>query len=183
MATTRRRTPTAVVVAALAVGAVAFVAAALTSYLAIDAAYVTVHVVGVSMSPTLNPGDYALARKTHGGPFSHGDIVVIRDPYDPRKDFIKRVVALPGERLQIASSVVSINGSRLNEPYLNPEPWKVNNTWPANGSTYLMPPGSYFVMGDNRNHSSDSTAYGPVASGMIEAVVFERVWPAPGRVR
>src|SRR5919198_1597599 len=163
MATTTRRTPTPVVVAALAVGAVAFVAIVLTLYLAIEAAYVTVHVVGVSMSPTLKPGDYALARKTHGGPVSRGEIVVIRDPYDPRKDLIKRVVALPGERLGIAAGVVSINGSRLNEPYLNPEPWTVNSTWPAGAKDYLMPRDSYFVMGDNRNHSSDSTKYGPIS--------------------
>jgi signal peptidase I len=143
----------------------------------------TVHVLGASMSPTLNADDYALARKTHGTPLKRGDVVIFRDPYDPTKDFIKRVIALPGERLRIAAGVVYVNGSALPEPYLRGERWTVRNSWPEGGGSFVMPRDSYFVMGDNRNHSSDSTLYGPVPAHDVEAVVFERIWPRSGPVR
>ena len=179
--TTQGRAAVAIVWIAVAIGAVVVLLLALLLSASVE--YQAVHVIGVSMSPTLNPGDYALARKTGGTAVHRGNIVVIRDPFDPHKDFIKRVVALPGERLRITGGVVSINGTPLSEPYLNREPWTVNNTWPAGGTGFVIPRDSYFVMGDNRNHSSDSTVYGPVQQRTIEAVVFERVWPAPGAVR
>src|SRR6266567_2890553 len=92
-----------------------------------------------------------------------GDIVILRPPTNNTTDFIKRVIALPGERLLIRDGVVYINGHRLDEPYLpeawtlqtNPQPWSL-------GDGALIPANQYFVMGDNRNKSQDSRFFGPI---------------------
>src|ERR1700737_3687406 len=122
-------------------------------YFGISFAVQTVHVEGLSMFATLDDNDYLIADKIayrlHAP--QRGDIVILRPPTDNSKDFIKRVIALPGEQLIIHDGVVLINGHRLNEPYL-PEAWTVFN----NVSLTKIPPNEYFVMGDNRNRSQDS---------------------------
>src|SRR5437868_3640495 len=94
---------------------------ALGLYLVITVAVQTVHVIGLSMYPTLDNDDYLIATKLdyrfHQP--QRGDIIIMRDPYDPSKDFIKRVIALPGERLLIKDGHVYINGRQLSEPYLD----------------------------------------------------------------
>ena len=155
---------------------------ALVLYLAIQFVLQTVHVIGTSMVPSLQDGDYLIATKLEyrfGTP-QRGDIVIMRDPYDPSKDFIKRVIALPEERLQIHDGVVTINGRRLEEPYLPASPvWTSNNNWPlpAGATPQLVPANSYFVMGDNRNVSNDSRFFGPVRREKIEARAHIRIWP------
>ena len=155
---------------------------ALGLYLVITVAVQTVHVIGLSMYPTLDNDDYLIATKLdyrfHAP--QRGDIIIMRDPYDPSKDFIKRVVALPGERLLIKDAHVYINGRLLAEPYLeSQEPWTVNDNWPASGNAEgnLVPPNEFFVMGDNRNHSSDSRMFGFVRQDQIEARGLVRIWP------
>jgi signal peptidase I len=74
---------------------------------------------------------------------------------------------LPGERVHISNSVVYINGQVLHEPYL-PERWTYNNNWPASGQDQLIPANQYFVLGDNRNHSSDSRTFGFVSREAIQ---------------
>ena len=136
------------------------------------------------MYPTLNNDDYLIATKIdyrlHAP--QRGDIIIMRDPFDPSKDFIKRVVALPGERLLIRNGQVFINGRLLTEPYINPEPWTVNANYPIAGGPgdnqpYVVPPNEYFVMGDNRNRSSDSRVFGAVRRDQIEARAWLRVIP------
>src|SRR5438477_8412525 len=92
---------------------------ALGLYLVITVAVQTVHVIGLSMYPTLDNDDYLIATKLdyHFHHPQRGDIIIMRDPYDPSKDFIKRVIALPGERLLIKDGHVYINGRQLSEPY------------------------------------------------------------------
>jgi signal peptidase I len=155
---------------------------ALGLYLVITVAVQTVHVIGLSMYPTLDNDDYLIATKLdyrfHAP--QRGDIIIMRDPYDPTKDFIKRVVALPGERLLIKDGHVYINGRLLSEPYLPAqEPWTVNDNWPVSGDPEgdLVPPNEFFVMGDNRNHSSDSRMFGFVRRDQIEARGLVRIWP------
>ena len=128
-----------------------------------------VHVLGNAMSPTLKDGQYVdldtTAYQQH--PPQRGDIVVFMAPTESSAAFIKRVIAIPGERLRIVNSVVYVNDNAISEPYLA-EPWTYNNNWPASGQDVTVPPDQYFVMGDNRNHSSDSRTFGFVTRAAIE---------------
>ncbi len=161
---------------------------ALGLYLVITFAVQTVHVLGLSMVPTLDNGDYLIATKIdyrlHDP--QRGDIVIMRDPYDNSKDFIKRVIGLPGEKILIQDGRIYINDRLLDEPYLRQdEPWTTNANWPPPGSTgagepYTIPAGEYFVMGDNRNASSDSRLFGAIQRDRIEAHAWIRIWPASG---
>src|SRR5882672_9673335 len=99
-------------------------------YFGISFAVQTVHVEGLSMFATLDNNDYLIANKIdyklHAP--QRGDIVILRPPTDNSKDFIKRIIALPGERLLISDGYVYINGHKLDEPYL-PEQWTTLNNW------------------------------------------------------
>ena len=79
-----------------------------------------------------------------------GDIVVFKYPDNPKENFVKRVIGLPGDTVEIIGGVTYVNGEVLEEPYLNEEPL------PRNYGPYEVPEGCYFMMGDNRNHSNDS---------------------------
>lgn len=149
-------------------------------YIGISFAVQTVHVEGLSMFVTLDDNDYLIADKIayHLHAPQRGDIIILRPPTDNSKDFIKRVIALPGERLLIRDGVIYINGHRLIEPYL-PEAWTVNVNWPINGSPdgTVIPINEYFVMGDNRNKSQDSRTFGPIGRDRIDGRAWFRIWP------
>jgi signal peptidase I len=138
----------------------------------------TVHVLGSSMYPTLHDNDLLVASKISYKLHQpqRGDIIVFKPPDEASRDFIKRIIALPGERLRISNGVVYINDQVLREPYL-PEKWTYNNNWPASGQDQLMPANEYFVMGDNRNHSSDSRTFGPIMLDSILGKAEVRIWP------
>lgn len=148
-------------------------------YFGISFAVQTVHVEGLSMFATLEDNDYLIANKIdyriHAP--QRGDIIILRPPSDNSKDFIKRVIALPGEKLLIRDSVVYINGHKLDEPYL-PEAWTVLNNWPTDGTDgRVMGPNEYFVMGDNRNRSQDSRIFNPITRDRIDGRAWFRIWP------
>ncbi len=103
-------------------------------------------------------------------PPKRGDVIVFRYPQDPSRDFVKRVIALPGETISMDRGRVSIDGEALEEPYL--EELDFSRLPPT-----LVPPRSYFVMGDNRNGSSDSRHWGPVPLDNVVGKVFVRYWP------
>jgi signal peptidase I len=127
------------------------------------------------MYPTLDNDDLLIASKVdyHFHPPQRGDIVILKPPFG-QNDLIKRVVGLPGDHFEIRDGHVYINGRQLQEPYINPaEPWTVN----ANSTEQIIPSGYFFVMGDNRNHSSDSRAFGPIRNDDIEARAWLRIWP------
>jgi signal peptidase I len=156
---------------------------ALLLYIVINFAIQTVHVIGLSMYPTVNNEDYLIATKIdyRFHPPQRGDTIIMRDPFDNSRDFIKRVIAVPGDRLLIRNGHTYINGHLLDEPYINPEPWTTNASWPAGPTTEpdgrLLGSDDYFVMGDNRNHSSDSRLFGFVHRNQIEARAWIRVLP------
>ena len=105
----------------------------------------------------------------------------MRDPYDNSRDFIKRVIGVPGDHILIRQGQVFINGHLLKETYINNEVWTENADWPL-GQTVdpqgvLLKSDEFFVMGDNRNHSSDSRVFGPVKRDQIEARAWIRVIP------
>jgi signal peptidase I len=148
-------------------------------YFGISFAVQAVHVEGLSMWATLDDNDYLIANKIdyrlHDP--QRGDIIILRPPTDNSKDFIKRVIALPGERILIRAGVVYINGHRLDEPYL-PEDWKSYTEWPPNNPNgQVMGPNQYFVMGDNRNRSQDSRIFGPITRDRIDGRAWFRIWP------
>jgi signal peptidase I len=154
---------------------------ALGLYLVIQFAVQTVHVIGLSMYPTLDNDDYLIASKLdyrfHAP--DRGDIIILQSPIDESKDYIKRVIGLPGERLLIRDGHVYINGQLLRENYLrHDEPWTINANWPLDSSNgVVVPPNYYFVMGDNRNRSSDSRSFGPIRRDEIAEKAWLRVWP------
>src|SRR6202521_4036742 len=146
-------------------------------YFGISFAIQAVHVEGLSMFATLDDQDYLIADKIdyrlHAP--QRGDIIILRPPTDNSKDFIKRIIALPGERILISNSYVYINGHKLNEPYL-PEEWTtLNNQYGPDG--IVVPPNQYFVMGDNRNKSQDSRIFGFIGRDRIDGRAWFRIWP------
>ncbi len=118
-----------------------------------------------SMLPTLRIGDYVLVAKFWYWirPIQRGDILVFKFPKDESKDFIKRVVGLPGDTLEIRGRQVFINGQPLREPYAvfnNREPAALLAMERASVGPIVIPPRRYFMMGDNRDNSLDSRSWG-----------------------
>jgi signal peptidase I len=132
-----------------------------------------VHILGDAMAPTLRDGQIvSVDTEAYAGHSPHrGDIVLFVAPGDTSRLFVKRIIAIPGDRLLITNGAVSIDGQVISEPYLL-ERWVVNNSWPADGRAQSVPANQYFVMGDNRNHSSDSRAFGFVGLEAIEGKVL-----------
>src|SRR4030088_2282146 len=109
---------------------------AIILYFGISFAVQAVHVEGLSMWAPLDDNDYLIANKVDYRLHAphRGDIIILRPPTDNSKDFIKRVIALPGEKLLIRDSVVYINGRRLDESAYLPEVWTTFNNLPQTGS-------------------------------------------------
>ena len=124
-------------------------------------------VYGEAMSPTYNSGDYLLIDKFDKS-FERGDVVMFRYPKDPSKFFIKRIIGLPLEKVDIQSGKVLINGQVLSESYHNGE------TSPD--SSTILNQDQYFVLGDNRNMSSDSRIWGPITKSSIQGKIFYKVF-------
>jgi signal peptidase I len=105
---------------------------------------------GHSMLPTLNEGEYVIIDKLsyYLDEPERGDIIVLQFPNDRSRDFIKRVIGLPGDHIEVGEGIVTVNGEALNEPYINAQP-TYNGSWD-------VPDEQFFVLGDNRNNSSDS---------------------------
>lgn len=131
-------------------------------------------VVGYSMTPTLENDQYLVVNKL--GYRLHepqrGDIIVFRDPRSPDRKLIKRVVGLPGERLEISQGQVFIDEKQLDEPY-------IQSLGHYSQPSTQIPPDHYFVLGDNRNNSSDSHNWGTLPSNEIVGKAWLSYWP-PG---
>lgn len=144
-----------------------------------------------SMIPTLLIGDYLLVNKFVYGirnpinnkvwiPLSkpqRWDIVVFIFPQDPSKDYIKRVVGLPGEKVQIINKKLYINGEQLETPHaVNSDPTLMSGAATEsprdNFGPVVVPPNSFFVMGDNRDHSYDSRFWGAVPMDALRGKAF-----------
>ena len=160
---------------------------ALFIFVAVRSVVLNFRVDGLSMEPTLDTGEMLLVNRqmyTHFDlnrvlnllpfvdrkgqnivypfhPPQRGEIVVLHPPVDEGRPYIKRVIGLPGEKLAIRDGSVWINGQRLNEPYLQ----GIATAWPGalGQGEITIPDGQVFVMGDNRNNSTDSRVFGPIA--------------------
>ena len=136
--------------------------------------YQPVKVEGTSMAPLLTDQERIFINKFvyRFEAIQRGDVVVFWYPLDRSKSFIKRVVALPGEIIEIRRGVVYVNGQIVAEPYVPPRFADVSDYGPAK-----VPDGSYFVMGDHRISSNDSRVFGPVASQYIYGRAVFAYWP------
>ena len=130
-----------------------------------------IRVDGFSMEPTLRNGEFVIVNKLAyklGSP-SIGDVIVFHYPRDPSQEFIKRVIGLPGDQVKVSGGQVYVNGKQLNEPYIA-SPSRYNGEWEA-------PAGGLFVLGDNRNNSSDSHSWGGVPLGNVIGKALFVYWP------
>lgn len=136
-----------------------------------------------SMRPTLEVGDRLIVEKVtyHFGPPNRGDIVVFNPPERAGGNgnaFIKRVVGLPGDKLRIDEGKVFVNGKPLTEPYIAEAPLYMEPDWVSLGMPDgVVPKGSVFVMGDNRNNSQDSHVWGALPIKNIIGQTVFRFWP------
>jgi signal peptidase I len=131
---------------------------------------------GQSMRPGIEDGDRILIDRFSYmfGAVERGDIVVLGYPLDPSLDYIKRVVGVPGDEIQIRAGQLFVNGSFVDEPYVAD----------IDRSSYVhieVLEGHYFVLGDNRPRSSDSREFGQVAEELLKGKVDVRLWP-PARL-
>ncbi|HOM67303.1 MAG TPA: signal peptidase I [Brevefilum fermentans] len=144
---------------------------ALVLFLAINALSARVRVENVSMKPTLQEGEFLLVNRvayTFGQP-SIGDIIVFHAPGASDMDYIKRVIGLPGDQVRITDGIVYVNNQPLYEPYIAESP-RYTGTWD-------VPQNEYFVLGDNRNNSSDSHMWGFVPHEDIVGRALLIYWP------
>lgn len=137
-------------------------------------------VEGTSMAPQLHDGERLLVNKlvyyniesVSWGHISRGDIVVFWYPKEPNKSYVKRVIGLPGETVEVRDGRVFIDGRELKEDYLDLEHNQSLPSWPAK----RVDDHYYFVMGDNRDNSSDSRYWGLVPEKYVYGKAFFRYW-------
>ena len=144
----------------------------LVIFLVIRFAVQNFRIEGFSMEPNFHDGQYLFVNKLVYllRPPERGDVIVFIPPNNNSRDFIKRVIGLPGDRIEIRSGTVFINGEALKEAY------------PLNAGSYstgsvVVPPDEYFVLGDNRNYSSDSHSWGTVSQKSIIGKAWVSYWP------
>jgi signal peptidase I len=170
-------------------------------FVAVRSVVLNFRVDGLSMEPTLDTGEMLLVNRQiyfhfdaynvvdwlpfveHDEqkivypfhPPQRGDIVVLHPPIDGGKPYIKRVIGLPGETVSIHDGAVYINGERLDEPYLN----GVATTWAGSirAEELTIEDDEVFVMGDNRNNSTDSRVFGPIEIDEIIGKAWIAFWP------
>jgi signal peptidase I len=126
---------------------------------------------GSSMLPTLQDGQYLLISKLiyWFQPPQRGDIIVFHPPTNPSEDYIKRVIGLPGEQIEIQNGEVWVNGAVLQEPYIT-TPIPYSGSWVLQGD-------EYFVLGDNRANSSDSHTWGVLPKQNMIGKAWVSYWP------
>lgn len=137
-------------------------------------------ILQVSMEHTLEPGQYVLVDKLspHFSDYKRGDVIVFEPPAGIQEDgqnipFIKRVVAVGGDTVEVKDGTVWVNGAKLSEPYV----FEGQSTDPITGQTvWKVPTGFLFVMGDHRQESQDSRAFGPIAKSTVIGRAWVRYW-------
>ncbi len=140
-------------------------------FLAINAISARIRVDGHSMEPTLRTGQFVVVSKLayrFGSP-EYGDVIVFHFPRDPEQEYIKRVIGLPGDNVSVYGGQVRVNGQVLDEPYILSSPI-YENEWE-------VPEEHLFVLGDNRNNSSDSHTWGAVPMEYVVGKAVFTYWP------
>jgi signal peptidase I len=142
---------------------------AVVLYFLIDTVVGRVRVENISMQPTLHEGEFILVNKLayRLGDYQRGDIIVFH--HDATEDYIKRVIGVPGDTVEVREGHVFINNQRLDEAYIAAQP-RYTGAW-------QVPEGQIFVLGDNRNQSSDSHQWGYVPTGSVVGRALVVYWP------
>ncbi len=144
----------------------------LALYFAIDFCIGRVRVEGISMDTTFLEGQLLMVNKLNyrfNEP-TRGDVIVFKSPVEPEKEYIKRLIGLPGDTIAIHENQLYINGGAVDEPYLHEAMTYDFEEW-------VVPEGMYFALGDNRNHSFDSHSWGGVPRANLVGNAFFRYWP------
>jgi signal peptidase I len=147
------------------------VAISIILFLGINLVTARIRIESVSMENTLHPGNAVLVNRL-AYRFSlpkRGDIVVFNPPFESPEPYIKRVIGLPGDEISIQGGVVFVNGVEMVEPYIRERP--------STRGTWQVPENSIFVMGDNRNNSSDSRNWGAVPLENVIGQALFIYWP------
>ncbi len=153
-----------------------FVGALAVVLLARHFIFTPIEVVGASMNPNLEDSERLFGLKV--GEINRLDIVSFHAPDDKDRDYIKRVIGLPGEEILYEEDQLYINGEEIAEPYLDefkaemPDGLQLTDDF-----RYTVPEGTYFVMGDNRHNSKDSRMLGPIDQEEIFANAKLKYWP------
>jgi signal peptidase I len=138
--------------------------------------YQPVRVEGTSMMPTLDDQERIFINKfvyrLHFGKIDRGDTVVFWFPHDPTKSYIKRVIGVPGDRVEVDEGTVVVNGQPLVEDYV-PAEFRDQSSMPAR----IVPPDEFFVLGDHRSSSNDSRSWGMVPRSYIYGKAVFIYWP------
>ncbi|MEK7162438.1 MAG: signal peptidase I [Patescibacteria group bacterium] len=131
---------------------------------------------GASMEPTFEDGEYLIIDELsyRFREPQRGEVIVFRFPQDPSKFFIKRIIGLPDESIEIRENKIFIGGQELNEPYLS-------EALTTPDGIVELGAGEYFMLGDNRLFSSDSRKWGTLEQGLIVGRAWLRLWP-PNRL-
>ncbi len=141
-------------------------------FLSINALSARVRVEGFSMVPTLQDGEFVLVNRLayRVGPHQRGDIIVFHHPSGQKQeDLIKRVIGVPGDHIKAENGVIFVNGTGLKEDYIKENP--------SYSGEWTVPEGQLFVLGDNRNNSSDSHQWGFVPYDDIIGKAVVIYWP------
>lgn len=141
-------------------------------FVVINAVSARIRVDGSSMEPTLHNGEFVIVNKLayKMGTPTLGDIIVFHFPRDPDQEYIKRVIGIPGDQVVIQDGKVYVNGQEIIESYISASPAYPGNTW-------QVPEGQLFVLGDNRNNSSDSHNWGTVPMDYVVGKALFVYWP------
>ena len=129
-------------------------------------------VLGSSMEPGLENGQRLIVNKAiyHFEEPKRGDVIIFHSPSNYQTDYIKRVIGLPGDTIEITGGVVYVNGSPLTEDYIKAPP---NYSY----GPFVVPDGNYFVLGDNRTNSNDSHTGWTVPAQSIIGKAWLSIWP------
>ena len=133
------------------------------------------------MYSTLHHSEFVLVNKlayVRSEP-QHGDIVVFNYPQDPSEQFVKRIIAIPGDTIEIRQGTVYVNGGKINEPYVSRGAQLAGFTSRDELASRTVPADAYFVMGDNRRGSRDSREWGFLPRKFIVGKVWLAYWPPP----
>jgi signal peptidase I len=136
----------------------------------------TLAVKGKAMKPTINDGDFILIDKNFGE-LKRGDIIAFLYPKDKSAWFVQRIIALPEEKVEIREGRVFINGELLEEPYVQPNFNQKEQWFPER----VVPENHYYVLGDNRDNSSDSRYWGTVSKDLITGIYVSTYWKADSK--
>ena len=147
-------------------------------FIVINAVSARIRVDGSSMVPSLHNGQFVMVNRLayqlgnfSTGEIQHGDVVVFHYPRDPEQEYIKRIIGVPGDTVELTGGHVYVNGYQLDEPYIAADA--------RNEGEWQVSEGHIFVLGDNRNNSQDSRNFGGVSLENVVGKAIFIYWPPP----